>query len=324
MSKLINPELIYNTTFGVEIETACISRATAASAVAVMFGTNRMAHRPECGYDRYSAYDALGREWAFVKDSSITGEDGYSDIYGGCELNTPPLTYADMDLLQEVVRTLRKAGAKSGPEYGCGIHVHVSGKGHTPKSLSNFVNLIYSNYTLISKALGVTTSRLHWCRDFSDGHIDELEFCKKFKKAKTIEEQSDIWYSNFAGSYEDRNAHYNSSRYHLINLHRFFSTYGKASNTIEIRAFNATLHAGEVRAYVLLVLSMNAQALTQKTIRAEKNPVMLAGNEKFAMRTWLNRMGWTGSMYKNPHALFISKLQGDSAWRFGRNNDLYL
>lgn len=50
---------------------------------------------------------------------------------------------------------------------------------------------------------------------------------------------------------------------------------------------------------------------------------MKAGNEKFAMRTWLNRMGWTGEMFKNPHALFIKRLQGDAAWRFGKNGDQY-
>lgn len=324
MSKEINKELIYKTTFGVEIETACISRESAARVAAGVFGTGRVANRGiECGYGRWSAYDAQGREWAFVSDSSIMDGRGRHDSFGGCELNTPPLTYeADIELLQNVIRALRGAGAKSGPEYGCGIHVHVSGKGHSPKSISNFVSLIYSNYTLVSKSLGITASRERWCRDFSDGNMSEDDFVEKFKKAQTFDKQADLWYTNFA-PYDSRRAHYNSSRYHLINLHRFFSTLGTPANTIEIRAFNATLHAGEVRAYILFVLSMNASALTQKNIRAEKNPIMLAGNEKFAMRTWLNRMGWTGETFKNPHALFIKRLEGDSAWRFGRNGDLY-
>ena len=41
------------------------------------------------------------------------------------------------------------------------------------------------------------------------------------------------------------------------------------------------------------------------------------------MRTWLNRMGWTGEMFKNPHKLFIERLDGDCANRFGRYNDQY-
>lgn len=323
MSKQINMELINQTTFGVEIETACISRESAARVAAGVFGTNIVKDRRECGYGRFSAYDSEGREWAFVSDSSIQDGHGSRDRFGGCELNTPPLTYErDIELLQNVIRALRNAGAKSGPEYGCGIHVHVSGAGHTPKTVSNFVNLIYSNYDLVSKSLGITEGRRHWCMDFSDGMMNDLDFANAFKKAVTFDKQADVWYDNFA-RYQDRNAHYNGSRYHLLNLHRFFSTLGKPSNTIEIRAFNATLHAGAVRAYVLLVLSMNASALTQKNIKAEKNPIMLAGNEKFAMRTWLNRMGWTGETFKNPHKLFIERLNGNSAWRFGKNGDLY-
>lgn len=319
MAQQINHELIFNTTFGVEIEMTGITRSKAAQVAASVFGTNRTAHIGG-SYDKYAAYDQNGREWLFVTDASIHTTGGRET---SCEMNTPPLTYAgDMDLLQSVIRALRAEGAVSGPQYGCGIHVHVSGKDHTPKTVSNFVNMIYSNYDLVSKSLGVTADRIRWCRDFSDGHASELEFVNDFKKATTFEKQADVWYKNFA-PHDARDAHYNSSRYHLINLHRFFSTLGKASNTIEIRAFNATLHAGEVRAYVLLVLSMNAAALTLSYVKAEKNPVMIAGNEKFAMRTWLNRMGWTGETFKNPHALFIKRLNGCAAWRFGKNGDLY-
>ncbi len=142
---------------------------------------------------------------------------------------------------------------------------------------------------------------------------------------ETFEQLRDAWYRFYGYSNAERamEQHYNNSRYHILNLHRFFSTLGTPANTVEVRAFNSSLHAGVVRGYVLLVLSMNASALTQKNIRAVKNPIMIDGNEKFAMRTWLNRMGWTGEMFKNPHKLFIKRLQGDAAWRFGRSGDLY-
>ena len=175
---------------------------------------------------------------------------------------------------------------------------------------------MYSNDALIRKSLGVTWERERWCEPIDQALVDAV------KNADTLEKLADAWYSTYA-PYQNRNAHYNDSRYHILNLHRYFTTLGTAANTIEIRAFNASLHAGEIRAYVLLVLSMNASALTQKNIRALKNPIMAAGNEKFAMRTWLNRMGWTGEMFKNPHKLFIKRLQGDAAWRFGKSGDLY-
>lgn len=83
------------------------------------------------------------------------------------------------------------------------------------------------------------------------------------------------------------------------------------------------LHAGVIRSFVLLVLSMNAKALTSTRIKAEKNPIMTAGNEKFAMRTWLVSMGWTGDMFKNPRQHLLKNLAGNSAWRFGKSGDLY-
>ena len=311
MSTKPNTNLIMNTTFGVEIEMTGITREQAAYVAAGVLG-GTVSH-PGGTYDKWCCTDERGREWMFVYDSSIRATNDSKK----CELNTPPITYSeDMDKLQELIRALRSAGAVSGTEYGCGIHVHVSGQGHNYKTVRNFLNLVYSNDELVRKSLGVTDARLQWCQPISERMVEAA------KNATSMETLCDAWYNTLA-PYANRFAHYNSSRYHILNLHRYFSTLGRPSNTLEIRAFNACLHAGEVRAYVLLVLSMNASALTQKNIRAVKNPIMQAGNEKFAMRTWLNRMGWTGEVFKNPHKLFIKRLQGDSAWRFGKNGDLY-
>lgn len=314
MSTTPNIELTMNTTFGVEIEMTGITRESAARVAATVLGSGCRVWHKGGGYDKWTCTDERGRDWDFVYDSSIQATGGRATC---CELNTPPLTYAeDMESLQDLVRALRRSGAVSGAQYGCGIHIHVSGKGHTAKTVRNFIHLMYSNDALVRKSLGITAGREHWCQPIEDNLINAV------KNADTLAKLEDAWYGTYT-PYEDRRSHYNHSRYHILNLHRYFSTLGTAANTIEIRAFNASLHAGEIRAYVLLVLSMNASALTQKNIRALKNPIMEAGNEKFAMRTWLNRMGWTGEMFKNPHALFIKRLQGDAAWRFGKNGDLY-
>ena len=314
MSTIPSIDLIMSTTFGVEVEMTGITREAAARVAGTVLGNGCRVWHKGGGYDKWTCTDGRGREWDFVYDSSIQATGGRATC---CELNTPPLTYAeDMESLQALIRALRSAGAVSGPQYGCGIHVHVSGKGHTAKSIRNLIHLLYSNDELIRKSLGVTADRRRWCEAIDQRLVDAV------KNADTLDKLADAWYGTYA-PYESRDAHYNRSRYHILNLHRYFSTLGRACNTVEIRAFNASLHAGEIRAYVLLVLSMNASALTQKNIRALKNPIMVAGNEKFAMRTWLNRMGWTGEMFKNPHALFIKRLQGDAAWRFGKNGDLY-
>lgn len=105
-------------TIGVEIEMNGITRSRAAKAAADFFGTGRYKDTAgRNGYCTWSAWDADGREWKFQRDVSIAGPDSEK-----CELVTPILTYADIETLQELVRQLRHAGAKSDAGRGCGVH----------------------------------------------------------------------------------------------------------------------------------------------------------------------------------------------------------
>ena len=105
-------------TIGVEIEMNGISREKAAKIAADFFGTGRSQNTAfRNGYNTWSAWDAEGREWKFQKDVSIAGPDSEK-----CELVTPILHYEDIELLQELARKLRRAGAKSDYSIGCGVH----------------------------------------------------------------------------------------------------------------------------------------------------------------------------------------------------------
>ena len=118
-------------TIGVEIEMNGITRRAAAKLAAEFFGTGRYEDTAYCnGYCTWSAWDAQGREWKFQRDVSIAGPDSEK-----CELVTPILHYEDIEILQELVRRLRKAGAKSDATRGCGVHIHIGEKA-TPRRLS--------------------------------------------------------------------------------------------------------------------------------------------------------------------------------------------
>lgn len=107
-------------TIGVEIEMNSIARSKAAKIAAGFFGTGRYQDTARRnGYCTWSAWDAQGREWKFQRDISIAGPDSEK-----CELVTPILTYADIETLQELIRQLRHAGAKSDAGRGCGVHIH--------------------------------------------------------------------------------------------------------------------------------------------------------------------------------------------------------
>ena len=195
--------------FGVEIEMNHITREKAAKVAAEYFGTGRYsntAHRN--GYSTYSAWDTQGREWKFSKDVSIAGPDQFK-----CELVTPILQYdTDMELLQELVRQLRHAGARSLPSDFCGIHLHVDGKGHTAQSLRNLANIMASHEELLISALELDRNRIdRYCRTVDPRFLEAVNK----KKPTTMSELADIWYTSQDANY-GRNHHYNSSRYRMF------------------------------------------------------------------------------------------------------------
>ena len=217
-------EEMMNQTIGVEVEMNNITRARAAEIAADFFGTGRHENTADRnGYDTYSAWDGEGREWKFQKDVSIHGPDSEK-----CEMVTPILTYADMETLQELIRRLRKAGAKSDPTRGCGVHIHIGAKGHTAQTLRNLANIMASHESLLASALNLDRSRMsRYCRTVSKDFLVELNR----KKPKTMAALADTWYGSQHANY-GRDQHYNDSRYHMLNLHATFT-----KGTIEFRLF---------------------------------------------------------------------------------------
>jgi hypothetical protein len=248
-----------------------------------------------------------GRVWKIMSDGSIKTEKKYhdqtvvADSSYSVELVSPILTYAaDIDTLQELVRQLRKAGAFT--NNSCGIHVHLDGAAHTPRSIRNFINIIASKNDLFYKALQIEQNRMRYCKKMDADLVNKINI----RKPRTMKALEDIWYE---GYYENRERHYHESRYHFLNLHSFFT----GNHTVELRGFNSELHAGKVRSYIVLALALNHQALTQSCASSRKPQTE---NEKFAMRTYLNRIGFIGDEFKNCREHLTAALSGSAAWRF--------
>ena len=304
-------EGIKNQTIGVEVEMNNITRANAAKIAADFFGTHRHENTAgRNGYCTYSAWDSEGREWKFQKDVSIAGPEAEK-----CELVTPILTYNDIETLQELIRRLRKAGAKSDATRGCGVHIHIGAQGHTPQSLRNLANIMASHESLLASALNLDRNRMNrYCRTVSRAFLEELNR----KKPQTMAELADTWYSSQHANY-GRDQHYNDSRYHMLNLHATFT-----KGTVEFRIFQFDapsgnkkngLHAGQLKSYIQLCLALSAMAKNAKS--ASPKPQQTE-NPKYAMRTWLLRLGFIGDEFKTARETFTNRLNGDGAFRSGR------
>ena len=297
---------MFSSKFGIEIEFTGLSRSEAAGVVATyLSGT---IYCPHDYYDSYIITAPDGRDWKIMYDSSIScwkmdNHRLYSaNSQYACELVSPILTYReDIGILQDIVRRLRKAGGLTNSS--CGIHIHLDGAAHTPRSIRNFINLIASRNDLFYKALQIEPDRMRYCMKMDAYLVERLNE----KKPKTFKQLEEIWYAGYGGS---RTGHYHDSRYHFLNLHCFFH----GNHTIELRGFNSKLHAGKIRAYVVFALALNHQALTQKSASYRK---VQEENEKFAMRVYLNRIGFIGEEFKSCRKHLYEHLDGNAAWRYG-------
>jgi hypothetical protein len=298
-------------TIGVEVEMNGITRDKAARLAATYFGTGRYENTAgRNGYSTWSAWDADGREWKFQKDVSIAGCDSEK-----CELVTPILHYCDIETLQELIRQLRHAGAKSDATRGCVVHIHIGANGHTPQTMRNLANIMASHESLIADALNLDRGRMNrYCRTVDPRFLEQVNK----KKPKTMAALADIWYTS-NGANSGRDHHYNDSRYHMLNYHATFT-----KGTIEFRLFQFDapadgkrngLHAGQLKSYIQLCLALSQMA---KTVKSASPKPQQNENPKYAMRTWLLRLGFIGEEFKTARDILTKRLAGDTAFRKGR------
>ena len=240
-------------TFGIEIETFGIGRERTCKAIASVI--------PGATYEYvghhlsdWKVYMPDGRKWTVEHDGSVTSLPG-----GECaEIVSPVCHWEDIEMVQEVVRAVRRAGARV--DESCGIHIHIGADDHTPKTLRNLVNIIAAKEDYLTRAFDILPDRREtWCKPVDEDFLDRINK----RHPRTMEEFARAWYNS---PYWRHNAatHYDRSRYHLLNLHATFST-ERPAHTIEFRAFNATLHAGKIKAYIQFCMAVNHQAKTVAT-----------------------------------------------------------
>jgi hypothetical protein len=283
-------------TIGVEVEMNNITRRRAAEIAAGFFGTGRTKDTAHInGYMTWSAWDTQNREWKFQRDSSIHGPDDQK-----CELVTPILNYDDIATLQELLRVLRRAGAKSSPSRGCGVHIHIGKGEHTPKTIRNLVNIMAAHETQIGRAIKIDAERVgNYCRTV------DPEFLRRINlhKPDNFRDLSHIWYASH-DALSGQNEHYNRSRYHMINLHALFT-----KGTIEFRLFQfddphdgkqGGLHAGQLKAYIQLCLAMSELA---KEVSCASSKPQQTENEKYAFRCWMLRLGFIGAEFATARSI---------------------
>ena len=292
-----------STTFGIELEFTGITRRQAAEILhSYLHSDKRIAGR----HFGYVVTDQQGREWVIDNDPSILADYDQQN-----ELVTPVLTTADLPILKGIVEELKKAGAISSDELGAGLHIHISGSGHTAQTLRNLTNIMASHEDQLFKAFGVTKPDRteHFCKKVDTRFLEKLNETKP----ETITELADIWYKTQGYDFlrEDR---YNGTRYHALNLHALFCPY--RFGTIEFRFGQWTKQTSMdwtvLEAFIRICLAMNKLAKNVKTASAKRQADWTSA---YSFRCWLLRLGFIGSDTKSIRSFLLANFAGDKAWK---------
>ena len=290
-------------TFGIEVEMNHISRQRAAQVIAATLpgntlGDGAVARHIGGAYDKWEIRGVDGRVWRVVSDSSIDGP--YEER---TEVVSPICRWEDIPQVQAIIRALREAGAVA--HSSCGIHVHIGLGEHTPRTLRNLVNIVNAKEDLLTQALQISPERRgRWCQPVDPDFLRRLNA----QKPRTSEDFARCWYAT--RDWERRAGyHYDESRYHLLNLHSVFQ-----KGTIEFRAFNSTLHAGEVKAYIQLCMAISHMALKSASASPRRPET---DNPAYTFRCWLLRLEMNGEEFKTARLHLLKHMPGNAAWRNG-------
>ena len=275
--------------FGTELEYEGITREAAAHAVHSVVGGHI---RYVAGsYDTWQVVAPDGRIWKCMRDGSLCEP--------AAETVTPILHYEDIPMLQEVVRALRRAGAKATGHTS--QHVHIGAEAFTAGQLINLAKIFFKQEELLIRAVGTYAHRLgHYTERTSADFVRRLSTLSPTKA--TMEDFNRAWF----GSLNLSPLHYDGHRYHTINFNNIWRT-----GTVEFRLFNGTTHAGEVKANIIMCLAMAARAKTVKSASLKKPRTDGDFNPAFDMRGFLGNLGLIGEEFATVRHHMYKRLPGN-------------
>jgi hypothetical protein len=283
--------------YGIEIETVKRTRKQVAWAIHSVVGGTVV--RTHAGLDPWEVRNLAGRTWRVVSDASLSSVPEHlraEVVSPRPDLGRPPAA--------------PRGGAGRSPRRGQGQRPTWNPHPHRcrpfdGRHLGNLAKLVYKQEPLILHALGVSQQRLaHYARPINDDLIRQIEA----QRPRTKDELNRLWYGR-----ENRNPiHYDSSRYHGVNLHNVWYR-----GTVEFRWFEATLHAGCIKAYLQFCLSVAAKALNARSTSSRKR-VFNPASAKYDFRVFLLGLGLIGEEFKTARAHLMANMPGDVASKNGR------
>ena len=295
-------EEVKKQTFGIYLMMYNISREDACTVIANYFGTgNTIKHKRSS--KKWTCLDDKGRAWIVKKDDMIYAYDWEQTV-----LETPALNYDEIKDLLNIVKELKRAGARSDRNRYCALYCRIGADGHTPTSLRYLVNIMAWCEDLLISALKVPSYRLvNRCQKVDRVFLEKLNQ----RKPRTMAEFEDIWYEQ---SHDKRTDLYNRTQRKMLNLHETFTT-----GMIEFKLFQfgipsnrstGNINICQLKSYIQLSLALSQMAKMQNSTNLSP---LQGENPKQKMMSLLYSLGFGGDEFKTARNVLTRWLQGDTA-----------
>jgi hypothetical protein len=216
----------------------------------------------------------LPRGWKVTSDGSLRN---------GSEMVSPPMTIGDFAQVEQVLRQLRNADAKTSER--CSIHIHVDGSGFDLESIKRLVKNTRAYEPWIYQIArggdgehrgGRNGNHYRFCKPIEEVHRSGETDYDRLVKANNFKRFWEVWYGRprqeLPGIFSCR---YNPTRYRGLNLHSF-----NYRGTIEFRYFDGTLNPADIKAWVTLCLRLVLKSLNEpavlrgvKVMEPSRNPL---------------------------------------------------
>lgn len=254
--------------------------------------------------------DSADKIWTVDRNPNIKAvklQENGTPVFAGSEyqvrVNSPPTEYKNSNALELAFSAMKCLNASTGQNYKCGVTFQINADEYTPRKIQNIVNVFSSRQKLIFKSLSLEEKHTQYFSKLN------TQFSKTIyeKNPQTIPELQQIW--NEIVSLNPRP----DERYIIncgLNIDRFFT-----DKVIQFTFSGKNLVWERVQSLMALCLAMDNEALKRNRTKFIEASI---DNEKFAIRTWLNRIGLKGLKFKRQRKYLMENLSGNSAWRSGQ------
>ena len=285
-------------TFKTDLEFCNISSECAMKTILEVVGGSSEEHRPDEFMVVWEVFDAAGRNWRIARYSLEYNQDNFIGV------KTPFLRWDDLELLQEVVYALCRAGAEV-DEFDC-QHVHVGIADFDAQQIVNIMWIVYRNEELLLSATGT----LNQVSDL-DIMLTDPEFMAGLDKLKplTLDSLNIAWFGE-PYPYPDP-IYCNEVGYHDISIH-----YVWRDQTVEFNLFSESTDPGEIKSNIQLCLAIAARAKLVTTEEAKQRSSCDKFCSKAAMESFLLDVGLVGPEFEETRSYLLKRLPGRSNHKF--------